>query len=107
MSNATSELLPTRLFRAAQGNRAREAAITLLTKAGVLNQLDCCVIVDPDRDLAWIDWPALATVAGRARPDVRAILLLATTIATDGQHLSPNDHRALRNALEHLSAHHP
>jgi hypothetical protein len=107
MSSTQPELLPTRLLRAAQGNRAHEAAIVLLARAGVLNQLNCCIILDPDHSLAWLDWPAVAAVAGRASDDVRVILGLASTIATQGQHITPRDHEALRIALEHLSVRRP
>jgi hypothetical protein len=66
----------------------------LRTSAGVL---------DVDRNLAWIDWPAVTAVAGRARHDVRVILLLASTIATEGQNIAPDDHQVLQIALEHLA----
>ena len=104
LSGAQAELLPVRLLRAAQGNRPHEAAVLLLCEAGVLNQLGCCIVLDVDRNLAWVDWPAVSAVAGRVATDVRVILLLASAIATEGQHLQPSDHQAVRLALEHLTA---
>ena len=103
MNSVEAELLPTRLYRAAQGNRAHEAAIVLLTTAGLLDQLSCCITHDIDQDLAWIDWPGVTTMADRATNAARAILVLASTIATEGHHLTPNDYQALRLTVEHLS----
>ena len=74
----------------------------LLISTGVLNQLACYIVLDIDRNLAWVDWPAVTAVAGRAPHDVRAVLVLASAIATDGQHITPNDHHALQLAFEHL-----
>jgi hypothetical protein len=59
-------------------------------------------VLDVERNLAWVDWSAVVAVAGRAPDDVRAILLLASTIATEGKHIAPGDHRALQVAVEHL-----
>jgi hypothetical protein len=78
--------------------------VVLLTGTGLVGRLSCCIVVDVDRNLAWFDWPAVAEFAGRAPSDVRAILLLASTIATQGQHIRSSDRQALRVAVEHLEA---
>lgn len=99
---AHSELLLSRLLRASQGDRACEAAIVLLAEARVLHQLAGCIVVDPDRNLAWVDWPAIHSHAGHAPDGTRAVLLLASAINAQAPRLPAHGRRALRLAIDHL-----
>lgn len=75
----------------------------MLTNAGVLPELAAAVVLDLDRDFAWIDWPTLRDQAGFAAADNRAVLLLAAAIAAHGPDLQPDDQWALRLAVDHLA----
>lgn len=96
------ELHPTRLLRAAQGDRSLEAAIVLLADADLLAALHCAITVDTDRNLAWIDWPAALTVAERTTPQHLALIRLAATLAEDASPALQHHCRSIQRALRHL-----
>lgn len=98
------ELHPVRLFRAAQGDRALEAAIVLLSHAGVLDHLHCCVTVDGQRNLAWIDWNAALSIAQRLSDQERAVVHLAAALAEHAGTTLTTNPRSLTLALRHLGA---
>lgn len=100
----SDELLITRLLRAADGDRAVESAIILLSDSGLLGLLPACTIIDIDRQMAWIDWSCLDATAGHANSDVNALLSLASAIARQPAHRSPDDRNAVHRALHHLMA---
>lgn len=76
----------------------------MLVEAGVLGELESCIVVDLERDLAWVDWPAVEGVAGHVSSGIRAILLVASIVAHEGAYLGSVDQRAIRLAVEHLGS---
>ncbi|MEM7339961.1 MAG: hypothetical protein AAF467_15000 [Actinomycetota bacterium] len=93
-----------RLFRAARGNRSLEAAIVLLAETDVVTRLECCITVDSDRDMAWLDWHSAARIAERLSERERAVVVLASAVAAGGEHVTGANSRAVRLAFDHLVA---
>ncbi|MEM8923953.1 MAG: hypothetical protein AAGD35_10665 [Actinomycetota bacterium] len=100
--SVSHEPTPSALLRTASGDRAAEAAIVLLAQSGLLPRLWCCVMVDPDEDLAWIDWSAVALTAERLSDGQRAIVVLAVAVAEQAALALERNADAVSVALSYL-----
>lgn len=76
----------------------------LLAETDVVTHLECCITVDSERDMAWLDWRSAARIAERLSDRDRAVVVLASAVAAEGEHVMGANSRAVRLAFDHLIA---
>ncbi|MEM8924784.1 MAG: hypothetical protein AAGD35_14875 [Actinomycetota bacterium] len=102
--NASTELYPSWLLRAANGDRGTEAAVILLSETELLVRLHHCIVVDAESGEAWFDWPMESRHAEQLSRDDRAVVLTAAALAAELQLTLRTRRRAATVAIHHLLA---
>lgn len=99
---SSDELHPSLLFRTAVNDRAAQAAIILLVETDVLPKISACITVDTDWSLAWVEWDQALVLAGHLSAEGRAIVVLASALATAGPSVAECNAQAFGLAIGHM-----